>query len=112
MPTLIKCKIDIAKVHGAKVLKKDRRTFVEVTACKLFEGKNGALYVDFAMFPTSDDKFGNDWRITQDLPKELRNKGEKGPILGNAKNKDFGGGGGASAPRSQAPVNDDQDPPF
>jgi len=91
MPQLIKSKIDLAKIHGAKVLKKDGRTFIEVTACQLFEGKNGALYLDLAQFETTADQYGNDWRISQDLPKAIRESGvERGPILGNGKNKQYG----------------------
>jgi hypothetical protein len=100
MPQLIKAKIDLAKIHGAKVLKKDGRIFVEVTASQLFEGKNGALYLDAALFPTPQSQYGDDWHITQDLPKALRDAGQRGPILGNAKNKDFGGGNN-SAPKPE-----------
>jgi len=89
MPKLIKSKLDLAKIHGAKVLKKDGRTFIEITDSKLFKGKNGAIYLDLAQFETTNDKFGNDWRISQDLPQAFRESGERGPILGNGKNKDY-----------------------
>ncbi len=46
MANLITAKLDLAKIHGAKVLKKDGRTFIEVTASQLFRGKTG------------------DWRVT------------------------------------------------
>jgi hypothetical protein len=116
MPTIIKAKIDLAKIHRAKVLKKDGRTFIEVTECHLFEGRNGALYLDAALFPTPGDQFGNDYRVTQDLPKAMRDSGERGAILGNAKNKDIGGGGGQAPAQRPEPApqhdNNDEDVPF
>jgi hypothetical protein len=116
MPELLKAKIDLAKIHGAKVLRKDGRTFIEVTACQLFEGQNGALYLDAALFPTPDDKYSNSHRITQDLPRAIRDAGtDRGPILGNAKTKAYGQGSPAPAPRpapaQQADIND-EDVPF
>ena len=122
MPTLIKVKIDLAKIHGAKVVKKDKHIWLNLDNCQLFEGKNGALYLDAALFPTPDSKYGDDYRITQDLPRALREKGERGPILGNAKNKVFGAPSGtesatsdASPSASPAPGNsdiNDEDVPF
>jgi hypothetical protein len=114
MPELLKAKIDLAKIHGAKVLRKDGRIFIEVTACQLFEGKNGALYLDAALFPTPQDQFGNSHRITQDLPRALRDAGERGPILGNAKAQTYG----APAAPAQRPATpppapaEDEDVPF
>ncbi len=99
MPDIIKAKIDLAKIHGAKILKKDGRTFIEVTACQLFEGKNGALYLDCALFETPEDQYGNSHRITQDLSKALRDAGERGAILGNAKVQGYG----AQKPTQTAP---------
>lgn len=116
MPELLKAKIDLAKIHGAKVLRKDGRTFIEVTACQLFEGQNGAIYLDAALFPTPDDRFGNSHRITQDLPRAIRDAGtERGPILGNAKTKAYGQGSSAPKPApAPAPQHDinDEDVPF
>ena len=113
MPTIIKAKIDLSKVHGAKILKKDGRTFIEITQSQLFEGKNGALYLDAAFFPTPEDKYGNDYRITQDLSKDLRDRGERGAILGNAKLKDVGGSSSTSSKPSQVASDiNDEDVPF
>jgi hypothetical protein len=116
MPELLKAKIDLAKIHGAKVLRKDGRTFIEVTACQLFEGKNGALYLDAALFPTPNDQFGNSHRITQDLPRPIRDAGtERGPILGNAKAKAYGQGSQTprdTPPPASAPPDDGDDVPF
>ena len=114
MPDIIKAKIDLAKIHGAKVLKKDGRTFIEVTACQLFEGKNGALYMDCALFETPDDAYGNSHRITQDLAKPLRDAGQRGAILGNAKVQGYGAPKPAqTAPKPQQTSADEgEDVPF
>lgn len=52
----------------------------------LYEGKNGK-YLSLVFFDNKDgpDQFGNDGFITQDLGKERRMAGEKGPIIGNWK---------------------------
>lgn len=100
MPTIIKPKIDLAKIHGAKVLRKDGRLFLELTDSQLYEGKNGALYLDVSMFVTPADTYGNSHRITQDLAKPLRDAGQRGAILGNAKTTSYGNGA-QSAPASQ-----------
>ncbi len=127
MPNLIKAKIDLAKIHGAKVLKKDNRIFIELTDAKLFEGKNGALYLDLAQFETEEDQYGNHWRISQDLPQPIRDAGtvDRGPIVGNGKNKTYGAAnkparssatGSAGAKPTNSPAgpadNVDEDVPF
>ena len=116
MPTLINAKIDLAKILGARVLKKDGRTFVEVTDSQLFEGKAGALYLDATLYPTPGGQYG-DYRVTQDLPKARRDAGERGAILGNGKNREVGGQSRpaeqrqSSAPAPQSDTND-EDVPF
>lgn len=52
----------------------------------MFEGKNG-LYFDITLLENKDgtDQWGNSGMIVQDLGKERRLAGEKGPILGNWK---------------------------
>ena len=52
----------------------------------LYEGKNGK-YLSLVFFDNKDgpDQFGNDGFVTQDLGKERRMAGEKGPIIGNWK---------------------------
>ncbi len=73
---------------------------IDVTKIKkehLFEGKNGAKYLNVVMWENREgvDSYGNSHMAVQELPKELRDAGEKGPILGNA--KEFGG-----APKQQS----------
>jgi hypothetical protein len=62
-----------AKIDVTKILKQ-----------YLFEGKKGK-YLDIVLFETPEDQYGNDYRVSQDLPKEARDTGERGPILGNGK---------------------------
>lgn len=53
----------------------------------LFPGKNGAKYLDLTVWENRDgeDRFGHTHMVVQSLPKELRDAGQKGPILGNGK---------------------------
>lgn len=51
----------------------------------LFQGKNGAKYLDAILVPSPQSQYGDSHFIAQGLPKELREQGKKGPIIGNAK---------------------------
>lgn len=69
----------IAKVDVKKLLKEH-----------FFQGKvnkegHAPLYADLCLMPSSDDKYGNDFFIVQSVNKEARDRGERGPIVGNAK---------------------------
>lgn len=64
----IRVKIDVSKIDKSQ----------------LFKGVKGT-YLDLYLYPTPDDKYGNDFRVTQDVSKEARQAGQKGAILGNAK---------------------------
>lgn len=68
MPAII-AKIDVTKVDKSK----------------LFEGKNGAKYLDLVLIELTNDKYGNDYMVVQGVKKEERERGVKGVILGNAK---------------------------
>jgi signal peptidase I len=48
-----------------------------------FKGKKGT-YFDIVLFDKPDD-YGNAGFIKQDIPKEARDAGEQGPIIGNWK---------------------------
>jgi hypothetical protein len=84
MSNIIKGKISLGKITGAKILKKDGRTFVEITDSKLFEGKNGDIYLDFALIPAKKSNYGETHFISHDISKDQRDAGKKGNILGNA----------------------------
>lgn len=66
----------------------------------LFKGAKGT-YLDVVLWPTPDDQYDNDWRVVQDLPREARDAGEKGPILGNGKN--FGDQQRQKPPQKKSP---------
>lgn len=85
MSQLVALKIDLSKIEKARI----------------FEGKNGAKYLDCVMFINEEpDRFGNCGMITQSISKEERLKGVKGPILGNGK---ILSGAGAIRARSNTP---------
>jgi hypothetical protein len=73
-------------------------TKIDKTA--LYEGKNGK-YLSLVFFDNKEgpDQFGNDGFVTQDLGKERRMAGEKGPIIGNW--KEVGTRGPTIAPARQ-----------
>ena len=74
-------KIDVTKINKAR----------------LFPGKNGAKYLDFVMIEgEQEDRFGNHFMVVEAVSKEERERGVKGPILGNAKH--------AGGRRTQAPT--------
>jgi len=52
----------------------------------LYDGKNGK-YLDLVMFENKngEDQYGNLGFVTQDIGKDRRLAGEKGPIIGNFK---------------------------
>jgi len=50
-----------------------------------YQGKNG-LYLDVALFDNKDgqkSQYGDDGFVVQKVSKEARQRGEKGPIVGN-----------------------------
>jgi hypothetical protein len=81
----------------------------------LFKGAKGT-YLDVTLIETPNDKFGNDYVAVQDLGKEARERGEKGPILGNAKLYQPRGKTEAKTPMPSAQTrpaeNLDEDVPF
>lgn len=50
----------------------------------LYEGKNGK-YLDLVAWPNKNgiDQYGNTHFVCQELNREARDRGEKGPIIGN-----------------------------
>lgn len=91
-----------------------------IEKARLFEGKKGK-YLDATVFVDlgDADQYGNHGMITQDVTKEEKDSGTKGPILGNC--KVFWQGEGKSESQSrphqsaeQASGSDstDNEPPF
>ncbi len=66
----VSLKVDVTKIEKAR----------------LFSGQKGK-YLDATVFIDLDelDQYGNSGMITQDVTKEEKQAGTKGPILGNAK---------------------------
>jgi hypothetical protein len=84
----------------------------KIDKAALFEGKNGK-YLDIVLFENRDgtDQYGNDGFVVQDIPKERRDAGEKGPIIGNWKRVERRGGASQSeTPLAALPVDQDDIP--
>lgn len=106
----ISIKIDVTKINKAR----------------LFQGQKGT-YLDVTTFVDTEalDQYGNSGFISQDVSKEERESGVKGPILGNCKvfYKDQGASqqgyqegmanaNAAAQPAGNAPSDFDSDIPF
>jgi len=80
-------KIDVTKIDKTALYKGDKGTYLDVT---LLDNRDGT------------DQYGNDGMIVQDIGKQRREAGEKGPILGNW--KFIGQSAPAQAKPSPAPI--------
>lgn len=58
----------------------------KIDKTRIFEGKNGK-YLDMTAFIETEqtDQYGNNGMIVQQVTKEEKQQGVKGPILGNSK---------------------------
>ena len=74
-----------------------------IEKARLFKGKKGT-YLDATVFIDVDqqDQYGNNGMITQDVSKEERDSGVKGPILGNVE-VFYNDSPQQQAPQQQAP---------
>ena len=68
MASIISVKIDVTKIDKAR----------------LFKGAKGT-FLDVILLPSRESKFGDDFMVVQQVTKEERLAGQRGPILGNAK---------------------------
>ena len=74
---------------------------------RLFKGKKPnkkellPMYLDVILIETVGDKYGNDFMVVQAVTKEERQKGVRGPILGNAKFLAGKDGGRQPAPAAE-----------
>jgi len=66
----------------------------------LFKGNSGT-YLNYAVFQNKDgaDQYGNTSFVVQGISQEARERGEKGPIIGNEKRM----GGADNKPNAPAP---------
>lgn len=98
---MILAKIDVTKIEKARI----------------FVGAKGK-YIDICLIETPNDQYDNDYMIVQLVSKEERERGVKGPILGNAKiigQSRQTQAPAQSAPKPAAPAapqNLDEDVPF
>lgn len=58
--------------------------YSRIVQSALYDGKNGQ-YLDLVAWPNKNgpDQYGNTHMVCQELPREAREAGERGPILGN-----------------------------
>ena len=66
----VRVKIDVSKIDKALLYKGAKGTYLDAT-----------VFID----PANPSQFGDHGMITQDISKERKDAGEKGPILGNVK---------------------------
>lgn len=66
----ISLNIDVTKIEKARIIEGKKGKYL-----------NATVFVD----PENADEYGNHGMITQDVTKEERDAGTKGPILGNVK---------------------------
>mgnify|MGYP001049603280 CR=1 FL=1 len=66
----IRLKIDVSKIEKARLFKGQKGTYLDATC-----------FIDLG----DEDQYGNHGFIAQDVTKEEREAGTKGPILGNVK---------------------------
>lgn len=74
-------------------------------------GKNGK-YINLVCFDNrgGPDQYGNDGFVVQDLPRERRDAGERGPIIGNFKRLAKSGGKPRDERRESEPGGEDDIP--
>jgi len=81
----------------------------------LYEGRKGK-YLNITLIETPDSKYGSSHMIVQDIGKERREAGEKGPILGNCKTFERRSQDeqrqASAGEESQSPIGDDEQLPF
>lgn len=98
-----KLKIDVTKIDKTALFKGEKGIYLDVT---LLENRDGP------------DRYGNDGFIVQEISRERRDAGEKGPIIGNWKHAGQGAGRTVMPkPTTQPAKNDsswieDDTPPF
>ncbi len=64
----IKLRIDVTKILKSALFKGDKGTYL---TCAVWENRDG------------EGKYGDTHYVVQELPREQRESGEKGPIIGN-----------------------------
>ena len=83
----------------------------KIEKAHLYDGKNGK-YLNLALFENRDgqSEYGDDGFVVQEVSKEAREAGERGPIIGNWRHLDTKGGKPSN--RNSAPEAEDENVPF
>ena len=105
-------KIDLLKFTGARAFTaKDGTAFIAIPldANGVFVSPNGPHYLELTLVPNKDgpDRFGYTGFAAVNLPKDRREAGEKGPIVGNW--KPIVRGNSAPPPAQSPPESDGPD---
>lgn len=95
IPSAISVSINLEKIDKAHIV----------------QGEKGK-YINVRLVNTPTSPYGHDYFVAQDIPKELREQGLRGPILGNG--KAWGVGEGTQAQKESRPesVGSNDDLPF
>lgn len=95
---MISVKIDVTKIDKEALYKGQKGTYLNITLMENREGR---------------DQYDNDGFVVQDIGKERRQAGERGPIIGNYREIEVAKQAAPAArPQKPAPVQEDDDIPF
>ena len=101
----------------AKIALRVKLDVTKIDKALLFKGAKG-VYLDTTVFVDLDeqDQYGNNGMVTQDVSKEDREGGKKGPILGNVtifwRDDSAPAQQQQTAPQQSPPLDIDDDIPF
>ena len=96
----IRLKINTAKIDKQLLFRGEKGTYLDAT-----------IWMD----PDVEGQYGDHGMVTQDVSREAREAGERGPIIGNVKvfhtaESDGGGRGGAAASHAKTHASNTQKP--
>lgn len=98
---LIAIKINLGKLPKSSIIERNGKKFLvaNISDTRLFEGKDGNVYLDGVAIPYKEKKYDDDYFITESVSQDERKAGTKGEIIGTA--RVLGGGGGGDATNDQ-----------
>jgi hypothetical protein len=86
---MIKLKIDLTKLTGAKLMQSKSGKpilVIDLENSRTFQAKSGAVYADLCVVERKEvGEYGDTHFIAEDVSKEEREDGVKGAIVGNGK---------------------------
>lgn len=95
MSNIIRVKIDVTKIDKSAIFHGDKGKYIDIT---LLGNRDGV------------DRFGKHYMVVQDIGRERREAGEKGPILGNG--EIVGQKQSAPVVMQTQPIDQDENVPF